>query len=191
MGSISIPALLTDQLLTPDNLQLYSEGLQNHEVRKLLQIYSFVFEKWTHGTILREFAKAHCQPSTGLTPTPLNSGCFTGGEKPHIILLCVCSTVPQGPGLRLSSWQPSTRPSGHRASPKEMLWTSVWSPSLSWFTSSAPCSTWERNHSPTLRNVYTLSSGPFLHLSRAPAIKTALPQSFPHLPLLCSVTRGW
>lgn len=107
MGSISIPVLLTDQLLTPDNLQLHSEGLQNHEVRKFLQIYSFVFEKWTHGTILREFDKAHCQPSTGLTPTPLNSGCFTGGEKPHIILLCVYSTVPQGPGLRLSSWQPS------------------------------------------------------------------------------------
>lgn len=147
--------------------------------------------EWTHGIILREFAKAHCQPSTGPDPYSPKFWLFHRWWEATVILLCVYSTVTKA---QASAWAADSPPPDHVDTDqvqRKCLQTSVWSLSLSWFTSSAPCSLYERNHSPTLRNVYTLSSGPFFHLRSTPAIKMALPQSFPHLPLLPSVAPGW
>ena len=131
-------------------------------------------------------------PAQAQTPTPLNAGCFTGGERPQ---WSGCGFTQQCPKVQASAWAADSSPPDHVDTDqvqRKCFQISVWSPSLSWFTSSAPSSLCERNHSPTLRNVHTLSSGPFLHLSRAPAIiQMPFPQSFPHLPLLTRVDPGW
>lgn len=88
------------------------------------------------------------------------------------------------PSPRTQPEQPTAlhQPCGHRLSPKEMLWTSMWSPLLSWFSSSACFSLHvERNPSSILGDVHTLCLEPSL-------ISPALFHQDSHSPVLSTPT---